>query len=111
MTQASIAPNVHQTPDVHLYLTPQVALDLVPTVNGLAQRCNLRLGQVPDFRTGMYSSLTQNFLAQAAPEARFQFERLGYFCVDPDSKPTNFIFNRTVTLKDPWAKIKQGNKK
>ncbi len=36
---------------------------------------------------------------------RFQFERKGYFCVDPDSTPKKLIFNRTVTLKDTWAKI------
>ena len=39
--------------------------------------------------------------------ARFQFERLGYFCVDPDSKPGALVFNRTVTLRDAWAKIEQ----
>jgi glutaminyl-tRNA synthetase len=44
-------------------------------------------------------------LAQAAPGTRFQFERLGYFCVDPDSRPGGPVFNRTVTLKDTWAKI------
>ncbi len=37
--------------------------------------------------------------------ARYQFERLGYFAVDPDSKPGAPVFNRTVTLKDTWAKI------
>ncbi len=41
----------------------------------------------------------------AVPGSRFQFERLGYFCVDPDSKPGALVFNRTVTLKDTWAKI------
>jgi glutaminyl-tRNA synthetase len=44
-------------------------------------------------------------LADAAPGARFQFERLGYFCADPDSRPGAPVFNRTVTLKDTWAKI------
>jgi glutaminyl-tRNA synthetase len=44
-------------------------------------------------------------LAEAAPGARFQFERLGYFSVDPDSRDGTRIFNRTVTLKDTWAKI------
>jgi glutaminyl-tRNA synthetase len=44
-------------------------------------------------------------LAEAAPGTRFQFERLGYFCVDPDSRPGSPVFNRTVTLKDTWAKI------
>jgi glutaminyl-tRNA synthetase len=44
-------------------------------------------------------------LAGAAPGTRVQFERLGYFCVDPDSRPGALVFDRTVTLKDTWAKI------
>jgi glutaminyl-tRNA synthetase len=44
-------------------------------------------------------------LASADRGARFQFERQGYFCVDPDSAPGRPVFNRTVTLKDTWAKI------
>jgi glutaminyl-tRNA synthetase len=44
-------------------------------------------------------------LPDAAAGTRFQFERLGYFCVDPDSRPGIPVFNRTVTLKDTWAKI------
>ena len=43
--------------------------------------------------------------AAAAAGARFQFERLGYFCVDPDSVAGRLVFNRTVTLKDSWAKV------
>jgi len=46
-------------------------------------------------------------LASARPGDRFQFERQGYFCVDPDSTPGHLVFNRTVTLKDTWAKIQQ----
>lgn len=51
-------------------------------------------------------------LATAPIGGRFQFERLGYFCVDPDSKPGKPVFNRTVALKDTWAKVekKQGGK-
>jgi glutaminyl-tRNA synthetase len=45
-------------------------------------------------------------LASAAAGARFQFERLGYFCADNDTTPGRPVFNRTVTLKDSWAKIK-----
>ena len=44
-------------------------------------------------------------LASAAAGSRFQFERLGYFCVDPDSKPDRLVVNRTVTLRDSWAKL------
>src|SRR5215471_9717182 len=46
-------------------------------------------------------------LAQAAPGSRYQFERLGYFCVDKDSAPGKLVFNRTVPLKDTWAKIEK----
>ena len=46
-------------------------------------------------------------LASATPGSRYQFERLGYFCVDPDSAPQHPVFNRTVTLKDTWAKIEK----
>jgi glutaminyl-tRNA synthetase len=44
-------------------------------------------------------------VAGAPPGTRYQFERVGYFCVDPDSTPGRLVFNRTVTLKDSWAKI------
>jgi len=46
-------------------------------------------------------------LANAAVGSRYQFERLGYFCVDPDSAPGKPVFNRTVALKDTWAKIEK----
>ena len=46
-------------------------------------------------------------LANAAPGSRYQFERLGYFCVDTDSKPDRPVFNRTVALKDSWARIEK----
>jgi glutaminyl-tRNA synthetase len=46
-------------------------------------------------------------VAAATPGTRLQFERLGYFCVDPDSKPGAIVFNRTVSLRDTWARIAQ----
>src|SRR5262249_35636281 len=49
-------------------------------------------------------------LANSAPGERYQFERLGYFCVDPDSAPGSLVFNRTVTLRDTWAKIEKAGK-
>jgi len=50
-------------------------------------------------------------LANAAPASRCQFERLGYFCVDSkDSSPESLVFNRTVTLRDTWAKILKAQK-
>lgn len=50
-------------------------------------------------------------LRDAEPGARYQFERMGYFCVDPDLKPGKPVFNRTIGLKDTWAKIEQRGKK
>jgi glutaminyl-tRNA synthetase len=46
-------------------------------------------------------------LADARPGQRFQFERLGYFCMDPDSAPGAPVFNRTVSLRDTWARIQK----
>jgi glutaminyl-tRNA synthetase len=50
-------------------------------------------------------------LAGAAPGSRCQFERQGYFCVDPDSSDGNLVFNRTVALRDTWAKIEKAMKR
>ncbi len=46
-------------------------------------------------------------LATAKPGDRYQFERVGYFCVDLDSAPAHLVFNRTLPLKDTWAKIEK----
>jgi glutaminyl-tRNA synthetase len=46
-------------------------------------------------------------LREARPELRYQFERLGYFALDKESAPGKLIFNRTITLKDSWAKLSQ----
>jgi glutaminyl-tRNA synthetase len=50
-------------------------------------------------------------LADAAPGSRYQFERQGYFCVDPDSCDGRLVFNRTVALRDTWAKIEKAMKR
>ena len=62
---------------------------------------------------GITGAVTERYLASAAkPGTRVQFERVGYFCLDPDSKPGAPIWNRTVGLKDGWAKIEaKGGKK
>ncbi|HUP65424.1 MAG TPA: glutamine--tRNA ligase/YqeY domain fusion protein [Thermoanaerobaculia bacterium] len=49
----------------------------------------------------------ESSVAEAAPRSRFQFERLGYFVVDPDSTSNALVFNRIVTLKDSWSKIEK----
>jgi glutaminyl-tRNA synthetase len=49
-------------------------------------------------------------LKRAEPGHRCQFERLGYFCVDPDTTPEKLVLNRTVTLKDTWAKMQKAKR-
>jgi glutaminyl-tRNA synthetase len=49
-------------------------------------------------------------LRDAKPGSRYQFERLGYFSVDPDTTPQKLVFNRTVALRDTWAKIEKKSK-
>lgn len=51
------------------------------------------------------TGLIEPSLAEANPGDKFQFERTAYFCADPDSTPEKPVFNRTVTLKDSWAKM------
>jgi glutaminyl-tRNA synthetase len=59
----------------------------------------------PDAFNRLIDCKVEPALAEVAPGARFQFERLGYFSADPDSRDGTPVFNRTVTLKDTWAKI------
>jgi glutaminyl-tRNA synthetase len=49
-------------------------------------------------------------LASAKSLERFQFERIGYFCVDPAASPSRLVFNRTITLKDTWSVLVQKGK-
>jgi glutaminyl-tRNA synthetase len=67
---------------------------------------------VEDYRTALNPASLEirrakleRTVAGAVPGTRYQFERLGYFTVDPDSTPSSLVFNRTVTLKDTWARI------
>jgi glutaminyl-tRNA synthetase len=59
----------------------------------------------PDSLTILKDCPVESSLAKAEPGDTFQFERVGYFCKDPDSTPEKPIFNRAVTLRDSWAKI------
>lgn len=56
------------------------------------------------------NSRVEGSLESVTAGDRFQFERLGYFCVDQDSKPGALVFNRTVPLRDSWAKIEKKSK-
>jgi glutaminyl-tRNA synthetase len=61
----------------------------------------------PDSLEVIAGAKVEKSLLSAAVGSRFQFERQGYFCVDPDSRAGRPVFNRTVTLKDSWAKIQK----
>jgi glutaminyl-tRNA synthetase len=88
----------------HLFLKPDP--DDVP--KGEDYRANLN----PDSLQVLKPCFLEPSVASARPGERYQFERLGYFCVDiKDSKPGQPVFNRAVTLADTWAKIEKGQKK
>ncbi len=59
----------------------------------------------PNSETVVAGAFVEPGLAEATPGTTFQFERLGYFAPDPDSAPGRPVFNRTLTLKDTWAKV------
>lgn len=61
----------------------------------------------PDSLKVLQNCQVEPWLAKAKPLDHFQFQRIGYFTVDPDSAPDKLIFNRTVSLKDSWAKSNQ----
>ena len=61
----------------------------------------------PDSLHTLSNCLVEPSLAGAMPGSRFQFERQGYFCVDSDSTEETLVFNRTVSLRDSWAKIEK----
>jgi glutaminyl-tRNA synthetase len=91
----------HAVPaEVHLYdrlfnnPDPEASGDFVADLNPNSLKILPECRLEPDLQT-------------AAPGDKFQFERLGYFCVDWDSTSSKLIFNRTVTLRDEWAKIQQ----
>ncbi len=61
----------------------------------------------PNSLTVLHDARIEPALKDAAPGSRFQFERLGYFCVDKDSKSGKSIWNRTISLRDSWAKLEK----
>jgi len=65
----------------------------------------------PDSMTVLTGCKVEPSLASAEPGHRCQFERLGYFCIDPDSTPDALVINRTVTLRDTWAKVQKQQQK
>ncbi|MBI3914965.1 MAG: glutamine--tRNA ligase/YqeY domain fusion protein [Chloroflexi bacterium] len=80
----------------HLFLTlkPDESEDWKASVN-------------PNSLERLMNCYVEPALANAAPGERFQFERTGYFCVDPDTAPGHLVFNRTVSLRDAWARLEK----
>ena len=61
----------------------------------------------PDSFERVEGAFGEPSLGEAREGERFQFERLGYFCVDPDTGPGHLVVNRSVSLRDSWAKIEK----
>ena len=59
----------------------------------------------PDSETVLDECLVEPALAELPVGETVQFERLGYFCPDPDSTPERLVFNRTLGLRDTWARV------
>ncbi len=78
---------------------------LFQDANPLADRSKDFLELInPDSKAVITSSKVEPGLINAAAGKSFQFERVGYFCVDPESTPSHLVFNRTVELRDSWGK-------
>jgi glutaminyl-tRNA synthetase len=86
----------------HLFLTPDPGAD--EDGGDLAKLLNPKSLEV------LRGCQLEPSLAGATPGSRYQFERQGYFCVDLDARPGALVFNRTVTLRDTWARIEKGQK-
>lgn len=78
-----------------------------PNPDDVQERQDYRANLNPQSLVVLENCKLEPSLAAAAVGARFQFERLGYFCVDKDSKPGQLVFNRSVTLRDTWAKMEK----
>jgi glutaminyl-tRNA synthetase len=90
--------------EVRLYETLFTKRDAGEVEEGADWKSNLN----PNSRLILKECKVEPGLKNATPGGRYQFERLGYFCVDSkDSRPENLVFNRTVTLYDPWANIRK----
>ena len=92
--------------EVRLYETLFTGEDPNDTPEGQEFTANLN----PDSLETLTDAKLEPSLSSAKPGERYQFERLGYFCVDPDSTSEKLVFNRTVQLRDTWAKIERREK-
>ncbi len=92
-----------QTAEVRLYDT----LFSCPDPNVVPEGQDFTANLNPNSLEILSDCKVEPSLAGATPGSRYQFERLGYFCMDPDAAPGKLVFNRTVTLRDTLAKIEK----
>ena len=86
-------------------------LFLKPNPDDVEEGSDFKANLNPNSLEILASCRVEPNLKGAAPGTRYQFLRLGYFCVDPDSSDEKLVFNRTVSLHDTWAKIEKAQKK
>ena len=89
--------------DIHLY----DRLFTHPSPGASSDGGSYRDFMNPDSLRTLTQCVVEPSLLDARPGDRFQFEREGYFCLDPQSSADRMVFNRTVTLRDSWAKVEQ----
>ena len=82
----------------------------VPDPSDVPEGVDYKVNQNPHSLEVLPCCCLEPSLASAQAGDRFQFERLGYFAVDPDTTPGKMVFNRTVSLRDTWAKIEKAQK-
>src|SRR5262249_29920380 len=85
----------------HLFLQPDP---------GAIEDSDLAASLNPKSLEALTTCQVEPSLAGATAGSRYQFERQGYFCVDTDTRPGALVFNRTVTLRDTWARIERGQR-
>ncbi len=96
--------SVEHALEVEVRLYDRLFRNANPASDGAGFKASLN----PDSIETLTASQVEPSLARAAPETRHQFERQGYFCIDStDSSDEKLVFNRTVTLRDSWAKIEK----
>jgi glutaminyl-tRNA synthetase len=97
----------------HLFakVDPEDAEEIPPTpLCQRGERGDFKANLNPNSLEVLTSCRVEPGLANAEPGSRYQFLRMGYFCVDSDSPGGKLVFNRTVTLRDTWAKIQEAQK-
>ena len=82
-----------------------------PNPNDVEEGADFKAYLNPNSLEVLPSCRVESSLAGAAPGGQYQFLRTGYFCVDPDSSDEKLVFNRTVTLRDTWAKIQRAQQR